>query len=47
MKQGSLLRHWMDKNVSQQSNKNRLQKKIYYCSLIEQPNWLELLLPGE
>ena len=47
MKQDSLLRHWMDKNVSQQSNKNRLQKKTYYCSLIQQPNWVELLPTGE
>ena len=47
MIQGSLLMLWMDENVSQQSNKNRCQKKTYYCLVKQQPNWLELLLYGE
>ena len=48
MKQGSLLRLWMDENVSQQSNEKLLTKEnTYNCLMIQQPNWLELLLHGE
>ena len=47
MIQGSLLMLWMDENTSQQSNKKLLKKKTYNCSLIQQPNRLELLLHGE
>ena len=37
MKQGSLLKHWMDENMSQQSNKRLLTKETYNCSLTQQP----------
>ena len=36
---------WMDVYVSQQSKS--LMRKTYYNSLIQQPNWLELVLHGE
>ena len=33
--------------MSQQSNVKSLTRKTYNNSLIEQPNWLELVLHGE
>ena len=47
MKQGSLLRLWMDEHMSQQSNKKLLMEETYYITGNQQPNWLELLLHGE
>ena len=38
---------WMDVYVSQQSNLKMLTRKTYNNSLIQQPNWLELVLHGE
>ena len=37
----------MDGYVSQQSNIKSLMRKTYNNSLIQQPNWLELVLHGE
>ena len=45
MKERSLLMLWMDVYVSQQSKS--LMRKTYNNSLIQQPNWLELVLHGE
>ena len=45
--QSSLLTLWMDENSSQQSNKNCWPRKTYNNTLIQQPNWPELLLHGE
>ena len=47
MKQGSLLKLLMDENASQQSNEKSLMKEAYNCLMIQQLNWLELLLHGE
>ena len=41
-KQISLLLLWMDTHASQQSNWKLLMRKTYECTLIQQPNWLEL-----
>ena len=38
---------WMDLCMSQQSNLKSLTRKTYNNSLIQQPNWLELVLYGE
>ena len=38
---------WMDIQMSQQSNLKLLTGKTYNNSLIQQPNWLELVLHGE
>ena len=38
---------WMDVYVSQQSNLKSLMRKTFNNSLIQQPNWLELVLHGE
>ena len=43
----SLLVLWMDLHMSQQSNLKLLTRKTYNNSLIQQPNWLELILHGE
>ena len=43
----SSLMLWMDLNTSQQSNLKSLTRKTYNNSLIQQPNWLELVLHGE
>ena len=43
----SLLVLWMDLHTSQQSNLKFLTRKTYNNSLIQQPNWLELVLHGE
>ena len=43
----SLLMLWMDLFTSQQSNLKSLTRKTYYNTLIQQPNWLELVLHGE
>ena len=43
----SLLMLWMDLFTSQQSNLKSLTRKTYYKTLIQQPNWLELVLHGE
>ena len=43
----SLLMLWMDLCISQQSNLKLLTRKTYNYSLIQQPNWPELVLPGE
>ena len=40
----SLLMLWMDVCMSQQSNLESLTRKTHYYSLIQQPNWLELVL---
>ena len=42
----SLLMLWMDLRMSQQSNLKSLTRKTYNNSLIQQPNWLELVLHG-
>ena len=47
MKESSLLMLWMDVYGSQQSNLKSLTRKTYNDSLIQQPNWLELVLHGE
>ena len=47
MKESSLLMLWMDVYMSQQSNLKLLKRKTYNNSLIQQPNWLELVLHGE
>ena len=39
----SLLMLWMDLCMSQQSNLKLLTRKTYNNSLIQQPNWLELV----
>ena len=44
MKESSLLMFWMDVYASQQSNLKSLMRKTYNNSLIQQPNWLELVL---
>ena len=43
----SFLMLWMDLQMSQQSNLKLLTRKTYNNSLIQQPNWLELVLHGE
>ena len=43
----SLLMLWMYVCMSQQSNIKSLTRKTYNNSLIQQPNWLELVLHGE
>ena len=43
----SLLMLWMDLHISQQSNLKSLTRKTYNNSLIQQPNWQELVLHGE
>ena len=43
----SLQMLWMDLHMSQQSNLKSLTRKTYSNSLIQQPNWLELVLHGE
>ena len=43
----SLLMLWIDLCTSQQSNLKSLTRKTYNYSLIQQPNWLELVLNGE
>ena len=43
----SLLMLWMDVHMSQQSNLKLLTRKTYNNSLIQQPNWLELVLHSE
>ena len=43
----SLLMLWMDSHMSQQSNVKLLTRKNHNDSLIQQPNWLELVLQGE
>ena len=43
----SLLMLWMDLCMSQQSNLKSLTPKTYNNSLIQQPNWLELVLHRE
>ena len=40
----SLLMLWMDLCMSQQSNLKSLTRKTYNNSLIQQPNWQELVL---
>ena len=47
MKESSLLMLLMDVYTSQQSNLKSLARKTYNNSLIQQPNWLELVLYGE
>ena len=47
MKANSLLMLWMDVYMSQQSNLQLQTRKTYNNSLIQQPNWLELVLHGE
>ena len=42
----SLLMLWMDLHISQQSNLKSRTRKTYNNSLIQQPNWLELVLHG-
>ena len=42
-----LLMPWMDIHMSQQSNLKLLTRKTYNNSLIQQPNWLDLVLHGE
>ena len=37
----------MDVHVGQQSNLKLLMRKTYNYALIQQPNWLELVLHGE
>ena len=43
----SLLMLWMDLHMNQQSNLKSLTRKTYENSLIQQPNWLELVLHRE
>ena len=43
----SLLMLWMDLYTSQQSNLKLLTRKTYNNSMIQQPNWLELVMHGE
>ena len=43
----SLLMLWMDLCTSQQSSLKLLTRKTYNNSMIEKPNWLELVLHGE
>ena len=43
----SLLMLWMDVHVSLQSNQKLLTRKTYNYTLIQQPNWLELVLHGD
>ena len=43
----SLLMLWMDLCMSQQSNLKLLTRETYNNSLIQQPNWLELVLHRE
>ena len=43
----SLLILWMDLCMSQQSNLKSLTRKPYNNSMIQQPNWLELVLHRE
>ena len=38
---------WMDVWMSQQSNLELMMRKTYNISLIQQPNWLELVVYGE
>ena len=45
--ESSLLMLWMDLHMSQQSNLKLLTRKTYNNSLIQQPNWIELVLHGE
>ena len=47
MKENSLLMLWIDVYVSQRSNLKLLTRKTYNISLIQQPNWLELVLHWE
>ena len=42
-----LLMLWMDLCMSQQSNLKLLTRKTYNSSMIQQPNWLELVLLRE
>ena len=46
MKQGSLLKLWMDENASQQSNEKFLMKENLQYHRNQQPNCLELLEKG-
>ena len=43
----SLLMLWMDLHMSIQSNLKSLMRKTYNNSMIQQPNWQELVLHGE
>ena len=43
----SLLMLWMEQHMSQQSNLKSLTRKTHNYSLIQQPNWLELVLHRE
>ena len=43
----SLLMLWMDLCTSQQSNMKSLTRKTYNNSMIQEPNWLELVQHGE
>ena len=43
----SLLMLWVDLCMSQHSNLKLLTRKTYNNSMIQQPNWLELVLHGE
>ena len=47
MEESFLLMLWMDVYASQQSNSKLLTRKTYNNSMIQQPNWLELVLHGE
>ena len=47
MKESCFLMLWMDVYASQQSNLKSLTRNTYNNSLIQQPNWLELVLHGE
>ena len=47
MKESSLLMLSMYVCASQQSDLKLLKRKTYNNSLIQQPNWLELVLHGE
>ena len=38
---------WTDENMSQQSNKKIADDENLQLLLIQQPNWIELLLHGE
>ena len=43
----SLLLLRMDVHMSQHSNLKSLTRKTYTITMIQQPNWLELVLHGE
>ena len=43
----SLLMLSMDLRMSQQSNLKLLKRKTYNNSMIQEPNWLELVLHGD